>query len=99
VGAGFKIARFDRASRLGAAMYIAMGWSGLALVPGVWDRGGATAVVLLLGGGIVYTVGAAAFARQWPTLRPSTFSYHEVWHAHTITAAALHFGAVATLVT
>lgn len=99
VGAGFKIARFDRANRLGAAMYIAMGWSGLALVPGVWDRGGATAVVLLLGGGLVYTVGAAGFARQWPTLRPSTFSYHEVWHAHTITAAGLHFAAVVTLAT
>ncbi len=99
IGGGFKIARFDRANRLGAAMYIAMGWSGLALVPGVWDRGGATAVVLLVAGGVVYTVGAVAFARHWPTLRPSIFSYHEVWHAHTIAAAGLHFAAVAALAT
>jgi hemolysin III len=96
-GATFKAIRFHRANRLGVALYIALGWSGLALVPAVWQRGGALAVALLLGGGIVYTVGAAAFGRQWPTLRPSSFSYHEVWHAFTIAAAGLHFGAVYTL--
>lgn len=97
VGALLKVVRFDRANRLGVALYIALGWSGLALVPAVWQRGGPVAVALLLGGGIVYTVGAAGFGRQWPTLRPSSFSYHEVWHAFTIAAAGLHFGAVYTL--
>jgi hemolysin III len=76
--------RADRANRLGAAMYIAIGWAGLALVPAVWHRGGALAVGLLVAGGVVCTVGAAGFGRRWLTLRPATFSYHEVWHAFTI---------------
>lgn len=96
-GATFKAVSFDRANRFGAVLYIALGWSGVALVPAVWQRGGALAVALLLGGGVMYTVGAAGFGRQWPTLRPSSFSYHEVWHAFTIAAAGLHFGAVYTL--
>lgn len=99
VGAGFKIFSFHRANRLGAAMYIAIGWAGLALVPAVWHRGGALAVGLLVAGGVVYTVGATGFGRRWPTLRPATFSYHEVWHALTIAAAGLHFAAVWTVAT
>ncbi len=97
VGAGFKIFSFHRAHRLGAAMYIAIGWAGVALVPAVWHRGGALPVALLVAGGIVYTVGAVGFGRQWPTLRPAIFSYHEVWHALTVAAAGLHFAAVYTL--
>ncbi len=99
VGAVLKIFSFHRANRLGAAMYIAIGWAGLVLVPAVWHRGGALAVGLLVGGGVLYTVGAAGFGRQWPTLRPATFSYHEVWHAFTIAAASLHFAAIWTVAT
>ena len=83
VGAAFKVFSFHRASRLGAAMYIAVA---------LYD-------CLLLGGGVLYTVGAVGFGRKWPTLRPATFSYHEVWHAFTIAAAGLHFAAVWTVAT
>lgn len=93
-GALFKVASFHRADRLGAVLYIAIGWAGLLLVPAVWGHGGALAVVLLVAGGVVYTLGAVGFARRWPTLRAATFSYHEVWHASTVTAAGLHFAAV-----
>jgi hemolysin III len=99
VGALFKVASFHRANRFGALMYIVLGWSGLALVPAVWHHGGAPAVGLLLGGGVMYTIGAVGFTRHWPTLRPSSFSYHEVWHLFTIAAAGLHFAAVYTLAT
>jgi len=99
IGAAFKVASFHRAHRLGSVMYIALGWSGLALAPAVWHRGGGLAFGLLLAGGILYTAGAAAFGRQWPTLRPAKFSYHEVWHTLTIAAAALHFAAISTLAT
>lgn len=98
-GAALKLTNFERSHRLGAAMYIAMGWSGLLLAPAVWQHGGAPAVALLTAGGVVYTAGAAGFARHWPTLRPSTFSYHEVWHVFTVVAAGLHFAAVGVLAT
>jgi len=80
-------------------MYVGMGWGALVLVPAVWQRRGPLAAGLLIAGGVMYTVGAAAFRRQWPTLRPATFSYHEVWHAFTIAAAGLHLAAVWTLAT
>lgn len=98
-GALFKVVLFDRAHRYGGALYIVLGWSGLLLVVPVWRHSGALAVGLLIGGGLVYTVGALGFNRRWPTLSPSRFSYHEVWHACTIAAAGLHFAAIATLAT
>jgi len=98
-GAVVKFTQFHRANLLGAVMYIAMGWGALLLVPAVWQQRGAVAVGLLVGGGVMYTVGALAFRRQWPTLRPKTFSYHEVWHAFTIAAAGLHLAAVWMVVT
>jgi hemolysin III len=98
-GAFVKVASFRSADRIGVVMYIATGWAGVALVPSLWQRDGALPVGLLLGGGIVYTIGAVGFGRRWPTLRRSTFSYHEVWHAFTIAAAGLHFAAVWTVAT
>lgn len=64
IGAAFKVFSFQRAHRVGTAMYLALGWSGLTLVPAVWHGGGLLAVGLLLGGGILYTVGAVGFGRQ-----------------------------------
>lgn len=99
IGAALNVFRFHRVNHLGAAMYIALGWSGVALVPGMWRQGGPVAVGLLLAGGLIYTIGATGFMRRWPTLKPSTFSYHEVWHMCTIAAAGLHFAAVYGLAT
>lgn len=94
-----KIAWFDRAHRFGSIMYIGLGWAGVAIAPALWHRGGVPTVGLVLAGGAIYTAGAIAFARQWPRLRPSTFSYHEFWHACTLAAAGLHLAAVWTLAT
>jgi hemolysin III len=98
-GVVLKLVHFERANRFGPALYVAMGWSGAALVPAIWQRGGAVPLVCFVAGGVVYTVGAIGFARRWPRLRPAEFSYHEVWHAFTIAAAGLHFAAISALAT
>ena len=97
--AAVKIVWFDRAHRFGSVMYISLGWAGLTIAPAVWQRGGLLTVSLVFGGGVVYTVGALAFSRQWPRLRPATFSYHEFWHACTLVAAGLHLAAIWTVAT
>jgi len=97
--AAVKIVWFDRAHLFGSVMYIGLGWAGLAIAPAVRQRGGLLTVSLVFGGGVIYTVGALAFSRQWPTLRPSTFSYHEFWHSCTLVAAGLHLAAIWTIAT
>jgi hemolysin III len=98
VGAGLKAVGAHRSARIGVVLYIVLGWAGLLLVPWLWSYG-RVPLVLILSGGVVYTMGAVAFARQWPTLRPDTFSYHEVWHVLTVVAAGTHLAAVWSIAT
>lgn len=46
---------------------------------------------LLVGGGVLYTIGAAFYAIKKPNFFPGVFGYHELFHGFTIVAAILHF--------
>ncbi len=81
-----------------AVAAVAVGWS---VVPHFGAlRAGLSlgAFSLLLAGGILYTLGALAYATKRPNPRPGVFGYHEVFHALTIVAGALHFACVLMLV-
>lgn len=93
-GAVLKAAAIAVPDWVSAALYLATGWAGVLIVPALWRSGGAGPVLLLFVGGVAYTIGAIGFGRRWPTLRPATFSYHEVWHVFTVVAAGAHLGAV-----
>ena len=49
------------------------------------------AVVLLLGGGVAYTLGAVVYARHWPDPWPGRFGHHEVWHLFVLAGAGAHY--------
>ena len=94
VGATIKLANWQRADPVARTMYITNGWAGLVLIPALAAAGLVVPTILLVLGGVVYTVGALGFSRRWPTLKPTVFSYHEVWHLCTLVAAAAHLAAV-----
>lgn len=94
IGATIKAVGWRHAHRVGAVLYLGLGWSGVLLIPALWRHSGVLPVALLFVGGVFYTVGAIAFSRQWPKLGPSVFSYHEVWHCFTLAAAGAQFAAI-----
>jgi len=55
-------------------------------------------VLLLFGGGVLYTIGALVYARRWPNPFPRVFGFHEVFHLFVIAAALAHFVAIAAFV-
>ena len=59
---------------------------------------GPEATALVVAGGVIYSLGAVIYAAKWPNPAPETFGYHEVFHDAVILAAALHFGAVRSVV-
>ncbi len=76
------------------ALYLALGWVALAVLPQVLERGGVAVFVLMLVGGVFYSVGAVVYARKRPDPSPRWFGFHEVFHACTLAAFAVHYVAV-----
>ncbi len=95
--AGVVLKLAARADKLAKRLYMIIGWSAV-LVPVVWRDANGYALILFATGGVIYTVAAIAFARNWPRLRPAVFGYHEVFHSATLVAGSLHYLAVASLV-
>ncbi len=81
-----------------ASLYVTLGWFAVAALPALYASLGAGAVALIVGGGLLYTLGAVTYALQWPDPLPRTFGYHEVFHALVIAACLCHFGVVARVI-
>lgn len=90
MGIFIKTAMPKTAKRIGAGLFIGFGWLALLLVPKFSVLGG-TVVFLLLGGGLIYTLGVGIMAFK----KPFT---HFGWHFMVVFAACLHFFAIMNLV-
>lgn len=78
--------------------YISLGWMALLMAPQLVERLDTGTQMLIVLGGVIYTVGAIGLARRWPDPDPARFGYHEVWHLDTVVAAIVHGAAVVTIV-
>jgi hemolysin III len=79
------------------ALYVAMGWMVVLRWQVVQHALPTTALVLVVAGGLVYTLGAVVYALRRPDPFPSLFGFHEIWHLFVLGGSALHFAAVASL--
>ena len=81
-----------------ASLFIALGWIAVFVVPQLLRGAGSLVVALVLAGGILYSLGAAVYARKWPDPAPRWFGFHEVFHAMTIAAYLTQYAAVSLVV-
>jgi hemolysin III len=98
LGIFIKLLAIRKLSWLGYALYPIMGWCALVAAPAIHDHLTPLQLALVVSGGVAYTVGFPVLLLRRPDPWPTVFGYHEVWHGFTVLAAALHFGAVCTLV-
>jgi hemolysin III len=89
-GVALKMAWPTAPSWVGVPIYLALGWVAVFVLPDLLANGGVAALVLLLTGGLLYTIGALIYATRWPDPWPRTFGFHEFFHAATVLAAACH---------
>jgi hemolysin III len=83
---------------LAAAIGVALGWVGVVVFPQLLEGIGVLATLLVLAGGLSYTLGALVYARRRPDPFPTVFGYHELFHALVIAAVAFQYSAVAFFV-
>ena len=98
LGIVIKLTGFRKLSWLGYALYPIMGWCAVVATPALGTHLSGLQIALVVAGGLAYTIGFPVLLLRRPDPWPSVFGYHEVWHGFTVLAAALHFGAVTTLV-
>ncbi len=64
-------------------LYFVIGWSGLVFLPGLW-KDNQNLLWMILGGGIVYTIGMIPFAKHGK-------GSHFIWHLFVLGGAILHW--------
>jgi len=82
---------------LSGFLYIGLGWAAVFILPSLVRALTTKELVLVIAGGVFYTLGAIVFATKWPNPFPRTFGFHEIWHVGTIAAAACMFAAITLL--
>jgi hemolysin III len=79
---------------LSVPCYVALGWVAVFVMPQLLHNAGVAALVLIVAGGMIYTVGGVVYALKRPNPIPGVFGYHEVFHACTLVAALCHYVAI-----
>ncbi len=73
------------------SFYVTLGW--IALIPFVQlvHSLPTGALVLMVAGGVAYTVGAIIYATKWCNFIPNRFGFHEVFHLFVMAGTGFHF--------
>ena len=88
----------DAPERLIGGIYLGLGWLAVPALPLLLHRIAPAGLILILAGGLLYTLGALGFHRRWPNPAPDVFGFHEVFHAFVCAAVACHYLAIAIFV-
>ena len=97
--ASLRLAWMSAPELVAGSAFVGLGWVAVLALPDVWIHAGAAAAVLMLAGGLLYTVGALSYHRRRPDPYPTVFGYHEVFHACVCAAAACQYAAIALFFT
>jgi hemolysin III len=90
-GVAVKLFQPRRVEALSVVLYLALGWVGVVAVEPMLASLDRATLVLLLTGGIVYSVGVVFhLAARWPYARA-------LWHGSVVIAAAIHYAAIMSL--
>jgi len=76
---------------VGLALYLGLGWAGLASAVALYRAVGLSPLRPLIGGALAYTVGAALEFLRTPTFIPGVLGPHEIFHFFVLVGIALHW--------
>ncbi|RII40863.1 hemolysin III family protein [Galactobacter valiniphilus] len=98
LGIGFRMFWLSAPRWIYVALYLLLGW-GIVMFIGDLFAANAPAMLLVLIGGLLYTLGAIAYASKRPNPFPGAFGFHEIFHTCTVLAYLCHWAAVLLIAT
>ncbi|WP_022894218.1 PAQR family membrane homeostasis protein TrhA [Agromyces subbeticus] len=92
LGIGFRVFWIGAPRWLYVPLYLLLGWAAVMYLGDLLEANAAM-MVLVIVGGLLYTVGAVAYALKKPNPWPGVFGFHEIFHACTVLAFMCHWTA------
>ena len=92
LGIGFRVFWIHAPRWLYVPIYVGMGWGALGYIVDLFDANVAM-MVLVLVGGVLYTIGAVIYGMKRPNPFPGKFGFHEIFHTLTVLAFLCHWTA------
>jgi hemolysin III len=93
LGIGFRVFWIGAPRWLYVIIYIAMGWAAVVYLPELLEANLAMMLLILIGG-LLYTLGGVVYAMKKPNPLPGHFGFHEIFHSFTVLAFICHWTAV-----
>lgn len=93
LGIGFRVFWIGAPRWLYVPLYVILGWAAVMFIVDFFQAN-AVMMILILVGGLCYTVGAVFYALKWPNPVPGTFGFHEMFHTLTLLAFLCHWTAI-----
>ena len=90
LGIGFRVFWISAPRWLYVPIYVGMGWGAIAFVVDFMNAN-APMMILILAGGLCYTIGAVVYALKKPNPFPGKFGFHEIFHSLTVLAFMCHW--------
>lgn len=97
-GVLFKMFWLNAPRWLSTALYLAIGWVAVLFIPQLVTGTHPAAWILVLVGGVLYSLGALVYGAKWPDPAPRWFGFHEIFHSLTIAAFVCQYIAVSFVV-
>ena len=94
-GVAFRVLWVGAPRWLYVPVYVALGWTAVFFLPDFLRTGGVAVLVLIIVGGLLYSIGGAVYGLKRPNPSPRWFGFHEVFHAFTLGGFLAQFAAVA----
>lgn len=80
LGVAFKLVWFESPRWISTLIYVVMGWCAIFLIVPLSKSLSSIGVMLLIGGGVLYTIGAIIYATKPKFLKLKKFKFHEIFH-------------------
>ena len=90
IGIILKVAWINMPRWLGTGLYIFLGWFALFVLGPLYQALPLPGFILLLGGGVMYTIGGVIYAIKKPNFGEH-FGFHELFHIFVILGSFCHF--------
>ena len=92
VGIAFRVFWITAPRWLYVPLYVILGWAAVFYAPDIFITNPA-AMVLVIVGGLLYTIGSVVYGLKKPNPWPNAFGFHEIFHTLTVLAFLCHWTA------